>query len=185
MNLILSIRAMALTVALGVFGVVVMSTSALAAEKKKIDYSQYPLTVQDETTRSECGDCHMVFPPNRLTMNGWKKIMSDLGNHFGENATIDAAKAKKIENYLVANAFDAKDSVPTKMRLAQWKKKGIIDPIRITDTPGWQRHHKTNKYRLMSKDVGYERGSNCIKCHKDAERGMYEEFPGMYGGGGD
>lgn len=174
------IRTMFLT-----FALIALTVDAYGAENSTVDNSQYPLTVQDEITRTECGDCHMVFPPNRLTMNGWKKIVADLGNHFGENATIDATKAKHIEQYLIANAFDAKDSVPTKMRLEQWKKKGIVDPIRITETPSWQRHHKTNKYRLMSKDVGYERGSNCIKCHKDAERGMYEEFPGMYGSGGE
>ncbi len=152
-----------------------------AAEKGAIDISQHPFTVQDEITRTECGDCHMVFPPGRLTMNGWKKIMTTLSDHFGEDATIDAASAKHIEKYMVSKAFDAKGSVPSKMKIKQWKKKGIVDPIRITETPSWKSHHKTKKYKLMSKDVKYERGSNCIVCHKNAERGMYEEFPGMYG----
>ena len=175
------IKSAVFAVALGAVVVTTAVTTASAAEKAAIDKSKYPFTVQDKTTRSECGDCHMVFPPNRLTIKGWKKIMSTLSDHFGEDASIDAASVKRIEKYMTSKAMDAKDTVPARMRIKQWKKKGIIDPIRITETPGWQRHHKTKKYRLMSKDVKYERGANCIICHKDAERGMYEEFHGMYG----
>lgn len=160
------------------FTVGILMFSATAANA--VDNSSKPYTVQDEITRSECGDCHMVFPAGRLTVNGWKKIMSDLGNHFGEDASLDDKTAKHIEAYMTSRAFNAKDTVPSKMKIKQWKKKGLVDPIRITETPGWKRHHRTKKYKLMAKDVGYERGSNCILCHKDAERGVYEEFPGMY-----
>ena len=145
------------------------------------EVSDFPLTVQDDITRKECGDCHMVFPPNRLTIGGWTKIMDDLANHFGEDASLPPKGAKHIKVYLLSKAMDAKDRVPVKMTLKQWAKKGIIDPIRITETPNWTRHHTTKKYKLMSKDVKYMNGSNFIICHKNAERGMYEEFPGLYG----
>lgn len=170
--------AMAITFALGL---VFISTPSIAAEQATFDYSKYPFSVQDELTRSECGDCHMVFSAGRLTMNGWKKIMSTLDDHFGEDATIDSADAKHIEKYLVSKAFDAKNSVPSRMRIKQWKKKGLIDPIRITVTPNWTRHHKSKKYKLMTVEVKYDRGSNCIICHKNGEKGVYEEFPGLYG----
>lgn len=135
--------------------------------------------VQDEITRTECGDCHMAFPPYRLTKNAWRKIMGNLENHFGENAALDPETVKHIEGYLVEHAIDSKDSIPVKMRLAAWKKKGIVDAIRITELPEWTRHHTAKeKYKRMSADVGYTRGSNCIKCHKGAEKGYYEEFPG-------
>jgi hypothetical protein len=134
------------------------------------------LVVEDETVRKECGACHMVFPPSKLTKGGWKKIMADLGNHFGEDASLSAEAAKHIEDYLVANALDAEDGIRTELRLKAWAKKGLIDPIRITETPEWIRHHPAkDTYRNMAKEVGYERGSNCIKCHKGAEYGFYEE----------
>ena len=161
-------------------GLFVLSTATASAADR-------PLSVKDEITRTECGDCHMVFPSTRLTKTAWKKIMSTLDNHFGEDATIDAASAKHIEAYLVDNAMDAKMGIRTKMRLAAWKKKGIVDVIRITELPEWTRHHNTNKYKFMVKDVGYARGSNCITCHKGAETGLYEEFDDRYPqfGGGD
>lgn len=146
---------------------------------------QYPLTVQHEETRKECGDCHMVFPPNRLTKGGWKKIMKGLSDHFGEDASLDKGAVKSIQAFLVSKAFDARDTYPTKLKLQAWKKKGLVDPIRITVTPGWLRHHKTAKYKRMSKEIKYTRGANCIICHKNAERGMYEEFDGLYGIAGD
>ena len=158
-------------------GLLMLDTSPGLAE----EVPDFPLTVQDEITRKECGDCHMVFPPNRLTVGGWTKIMGDLGNHFGEDASLTPKNAKHIKAYLLSKAMDAKKRVPVEMTLKQWKKKGIVDPIRITETPNWQRHHTTRKYKLMSKELKYMNGSNCIICHKNAERGMYEEFPGLYG----
>lgn len=161
-------------------GIFVLSTATASAADR-------PLSVKDELTRTECGDCHMVFPSTRLTKNAWKKIMATLDDHFGDDASLDAATAKHIEAYLVENAMDAKMGIRTKMRLAAWKKKGIVDVLRITELPEWTRHHNTNKYKFMVKDVGYARGSNCIRCHKGAETGLYEEFDDRYPqfGGGD
>ena len=127
----------------------------------------------------------MVFPPNRLTSGGWKKIMTTLSDHFGEDASLPPKTVKHIQAYLMSKGFDTKGSYPSKLKVKAWKKKGLDDPIRITVTPGWKRHHRTEKYRLMSKDVKYSRGANCIICHKKAERGMYEEFDGLYGIAGD
>lgn len=139
-------------------------------------------TVKDETVRTECGDCHMVFPPSRLTQNGWKKIMANLDNHFGEVATLPSEETTKyIEDYLVAHAMDRKLTYPVKLRIESWAKKGIVDPIRITELPEWTRHHSGKKYQLMSEAVGYKRGANCIKCHLHAEKGYFEEFPGLFG----
>ena len=169
-------------------GVIALSTASAMATDSGMEKAlkERPYTVTDKTVRSECGDCHMVFPPQRLTKNAWTKIMTTLDNHFGEDASLDDATAKHIEAYLVAHALDAKGGIRTEMRLKAWKKKGIVDPLRITETPEWTRHHtKKRRYHLMAKDVGYTGGTNCIKCHKGAERGLYEEFEGLYGGGGD
>jgi len=158
--------------------VIALSTTAATADQAMDEaMKNRPYTVTDEVTRTECGDCHMVFPPNRLTGTAWKKIMATLSDHFGDDASLDAATIKHIEDYLVANALDAKMGIRTKMRLAAWKKKGVVDPLRITETPEWTRHHtKKANYKQMAKEVGYTRGSNCIKCHKGAERGLYEDF---------
>ena len=157
----------------------IMALSMVTVQASEI--KDIPYTVLDETTASECGDCHMVFPPNRLTAGGWGKIMDNLSNHFGENARLKPKTAEHIKAYLQSKSLDAKNSYPSKLLIKQWAKKGLVDPIRITETPNWTRHHTTQKYKLMSKEKNYLRGSNCIICHKNALRGMYEEFPGLYG----
>lgn len=146
------------------------ATGAVGAE----DAKQY--SVQDEMTRAECGDCHMVFPPNRLNQEGWRKIMRGLSDHFGEDATIAADKVQHIEDFYTSKAWDAKETYPSKLRAKAWIKKGVIDPIRITETPEWNHEHSKPSYKQMVKGTGYDRGANCIKCHKDAEYGRYEEF---------
>lgn len=130
----------------------------------------------DPVFKKECGDCHAAFHPSRLTKNGWKKIMADLGNHFGESATLPPETAKHIEDYLVSGALDAKEGIRTKMVLDSWKKKGVVDPIRITETPNWKHEHSGGEYMQMVKDKNYDRGANCIVCHKESADGSYVGF---------
>ena len=157
-------------------GLAALSIVTLAAFASAAEPSTRPLTVQDEVVRKECGACHMVFTPSKLTKGGWHKIMTTLPDHFGEDASLPADKVQHIDAYLAANAMDAEAGVRTKMRLDAWKKKGLIDPIRITETPEWIRHHpQKSSYNEMAKAIGYDRGSNCIMCHKNAEHGVYED----------
>ena len=189
------LKIITLTVAAGVIALgTAITTPAVANEKVITDpgiFEQMKTrakTVQDKITQTECGDCHMVFPPSRLTGTAWKKIMGGLSDHFGDDASMDAKSVKHIQDYLVENALDrpgknGKIGIRTKMRLAAWKKKGFVDPIRITETPEWTRHHtKTRHYNNMVEAIGYKAGSNCIQCHRGAEHGLYEEFDGQYGG---
>lgn len=152
-------------------------TPALSQAASK-DLGQF---VSDPLTLKECGDCHMAFPPVQLTAGGWKKIMADLANHFGEDATLPASDVKHIEAYLVKKSLDGGGTMWGKMTIKRWKKKGLIDPIRITETPGWRGAHKgSKKYARMAQDVGYDKGANCIKCHTQADKGIFEEFENLY-----
>lgn len=155
-------------------GAPLLSPNAEAASK---DLGQF---VSDELTKKECGDCHMAFPPVQLTAGGWKKIMAGLSDHFGEDASLEPAQVKHIEAYLVGKSLDGGGTMWGKMTIKRWKKKGLVDPIRITDTPGWKGAHSRPKYRRMAQDVGYDKGANCIKCHKQADKGIFEEFENLY-----
>lgn len=156
-------------------GALVLAAASVNAAGK--DYGQ---TVTDEMTKKECGDCHMAFPPVQLTSGGWKKIMAGLSDHFGEDASLNPDQVKHIEAYLVSKSLDGGGTMWGKMTIKRWKKKKLVDPIRITETPGWKGAHGSQKYRRMSKDVGYDKGANCVKCHKGAEQGIFEEFDNLY-----
>ena len=57
-------------------GLVLLAATAASAAEPKLQ----PLRVQDKTVVSECGDCHMVFSPSKLSTKGWEKLMANLSD---------------------------------------------------------------------------------------------------------
>ncbi len=50
--------------------------------------------------KTECGDCHMAYPPSMLPAASWQDMMGALEDHFGDNAELDAATADQIAAFL-------------------------------------------------------------------------------------
>lgn len=151
--------------AISVLGAVLLAASGMAV---KADDDWMP-PVTDPVVIKECGACHMVFQPGFLPAESWTKMMSDLKNHFGENATLDPAIAKPIEEYLTANA--ARNS--RRMRSAS----GNEPPLRISETRWFKRKHDKrgrsspeNLKRHKAKSI-----AQCEACHRGAEKGYYED----------
>lgn len=98
--------------------------------------------------------------------------MGDLKNHFGDDASVDAATAEKITRYLTENAGDTGGQ-----RYGRKLLKGISPenaPLRITELPRWVREHReVSAAEWKKKEVGSK--ANCTACHADAERGYYED----------
>lgn len=126
--------------------------------------------VDDPAWRAECGSCHTAYPPAMLPERSWRRIMDGLDRHFGENASLDAAARDRITQFLVANAGDQAgrarkiaDSVPA----AQV-------PLRITETAWFVRKHDELRAAVWKhKDIGSR--ANCGACHRDADRGRFDE----------
>ena len=132
----------------------------------------YFAPVTDPVVREECGSCHLAFSPTMLPANSWSKLMNQLKNHFGEDASLDAATTARIARYLTENAADTGGQ-----RYGQKLLRGTAldnPPLRITELPVWiSKHRKISSAEWKRKDVG--RQSNCPACHADAERGYYDE----------
>ena len=98
--------------------------------------------------------------------------MVDLKDHFGDDASVDAATAGHISRYLLANAGDAGGQ-----RYGAKLLRGVSPdnaPLRITELPKWvSEHRKISAAELKSKKIGSK--ANCAACHTDAERGYFEE----------
>jgi hypothetical protein len=58
--------------------------------------SHYFPPVADPVVKEECGSCHIAFAPSMLPASSWKRMMDDLKNHFGDDATIDPAMAARL-----------------------------------------------------------------------------------------
>jgi len=123
------------------------------------------------TYESECGDCHLPFHPSLLSSESWTKMMLDLGDHFGEDATLyDDATAVEITAYLTKFGGDKWDTeAANRFRVVDPKA-----PYQITATPYWLRKHESVKPEFFKlKKVGIK--SNCGACHTDHYSGSFDD----------
>lgn len=119
--------------------------------------------IQDETVLRECGDCHMAFPPETLPKALWQKIIGNLSDHFGEDASLDEATAAIILDYHVKNASDVSQSRAAKVK---WNTTSPV--TRILDAPRFIDKHKGCDAAFNDPQV--KSPSNCLACHPDMQR---------------
>jgi hypothetical protein len=111
--------------------------------------------------QAECASCHIAYPPQLLPKESWRALMSDLPNHFGTDASVDAKTAKEIQSYLESNA-------------GRVRAEGAKPPLRITETR-WFRHEHDEVPAVVWKDPAVKSAANCSACHTQAERGDFSE----------
>ena len=152
--------------------VLALTFTGLFLQHAQADGGRFFPPVTDALVKEECGSCHLAFSPSMLPARSWQKMMGDLKNHFGTDASIDAASAEKITRYLSENAADSGGQ-----RYGSRLMRGLSAqdaPLRITELPRWARiHHEVSASEWKSKKVGSK--ANCVACHADAERGYYDE----------
>lgn len=113
------------------------------------------------TWRAECGSCHVAYPPALMPGAEWRRLMSSLNRHFGEDASVDAAVAAEIERFLVANA-------------GRGKPRADGREPRITTTP-WFRHEHEEVATAVFRSARVGSPANCGACHPEAAAGDFAE----------
>jgi hypothetical protein len=117
----------------------------------------------EKTTAQQCSACHMAYPPQMLPARSWQALMSDLGHHFGEDASLSDQDRAAITGYLNSHAADG----PASGREGQQFLRGLspsATPLRITDTPWWlRRHSEISPQRFNNTKV--KTPANCGACH--------------------
>ncbi|MBI5164291.1 MAG: diheme cytochrome c [Magnetospirillum sp.] len=126
--------------------------------------------VKDPLVLKECGGCHMAFQPAFLPARSWEAIMDGLADHFGEDASLPADTVRTIRATLVAGAADGERS---RMGHKILRRLGGGTPLRITETPSFERKHRFPD--RVWKDPKVVTRSNCPACHTGAEKGWYED----------
>lgn len=160
-----SYRAIALSV-------LALTASGLFFQRAQADGGRFFAPVTDAVVKEECGSCHLAFSPSMLPASSWQKMMGDLKNHFGTDASLDAATTAKITRYLTDNAAD-RGGQRYGDRLMRGVSTGSA-PLRITELPRWIRiHHEVSSKEWQSKKVGSK--ANCAACHTDAQRGYFDD----------
>jgi mono/diheme cytochrome c family protein len=124
----------------------------------------------EEAFKAECSACHIAYPSGFMPMRSWTAIMSDLSNHFGEDASLDEATRAEIEAYLTSHAADTNGT-------PRWLKSvpETVTPLRITEF-GWFTHeHGSRMKARVAADPTIGSMSNCAACHRGAERGFFDD----------
>lgn len=128
-----------------------------------------PAMVANPDFQRECTACHMAYAPDLLPAASWRGLMAHLDRHFGEDASLDPAIAKRIETWLVRYAAEHWDTLPAVLIRQSIDPK---QPARITASGFWQRMHRhIPAATFANKAVGGR--SNCAACHADAASGMF------------
>lgn len=159
-------RPLAALVALGVVALVAATSFAIVARLK------VPKMPSETTAamRSECGSCHWAYHPSLLPRHSWAVLMADLGDHFGEDASLPADTAQTIAAYLDANAAEVWDTEAARALVAVSPDQ----PTRITSSPFWiAKHAGISAAAFAAANVRAK--SNCIGCHSDADTGRFDD----------
>jgi hypothetical protein len=103
----------------------------------------------------------MVYPAAFLPARSWRKLLDNLPNHFGEDASLEPTTAGAISDYLAAHAADTPDGDSDFLR-------GVAPtdaPLRISETPFWINIHSAQVRAEDFADPSVLTKSNCIGCH--------------------
>lgn len=129
--------------------------------------------VENQLYAEECGSCHFAYQPALLPAASWNKLITNLENHFGENAELSQQAVAELSAYLNANAADRVSGVKRSYKIM--RSLGDNAPLRITDIPYIHRQHHEIPTRLIKGNPDILSLSNCANCHVRAETGSYAE----------
>lgn len=140
-------------------------------------FAQNPTTdvapVDNQLYIKECGSCHFAYQPGLLPSSSWNKIMSNLGNHYNNDASISATNLQILTKYLNDNSAEKNMQYKRSNRIVSSLASGQI-PDSISTTPYIiKKHSEIRKNLITQQEV---KGLfNCIACHKTADKGNYGE----------
>ena len=110
----------------------------------------------------ECGSCHVALPPAMLPARSWQRIMAGLDKHYGTDASLDAATARQLGDWLQTHAGSGK------------RVREEPPQDRITRSAWFERKHRKidpAAWQLPSVKTAV----NCAACHVGAEQGRFDD----------
>ena len=158
------------TIVVALYACALVAALPAAAQTAK----QTPAANPGAKWKAECSSCHIAYLPGYLPERSWRKLMTGLDKHFGENAGLDAVTVREITDYLVSNSAE-KSSDRRSSRFLGSLPAGAT-PLRITETPYFRRKHNDHEISPeVWKRPKVGSPANCIACHVGAEKGDFSE----------
>ncbi len=128
--------------------------------------------MDNEFYLGECGSCHFAYQPGLLPAASWKKIMSSLDDHFGENAEFPEDDANRIKSYLLEGAADYSVSRISAKFMRSLRGEA---PLRISEIPYFVKEHDELPRKMVRDNSEVKSFSRCDACHTDAGKGFFDE----------
>lgn len=135
----------------------------------KINYKQ-----ENALFVSECASCHILYPPNILPQKSWVAMMSDLENHFGDDASLSEKDNQEILTYLVNNSAENSTKEVSIKILQYAQKHSDKEILAFSQTGFWKDTHLSIPENVFRQDT-IKNKSNCKACHIDIEEGLIED----------
>ena len=141
-----------------------MSTSAIADPR-----DVGPNT--NATYVKECGACHFPYQPALMPAQSWRKVMSNLKDHFGETAELKVSDRDALTAYLVAGAADTATNQRSRELMASLPPGEA--PIRVTGILYVGGIHGGFLDPTFKGIPNVKTLANCAACHPKADEGRY------------
>jgi mono/diheme cytochrome c family protein len=132
-----------------------MSHAALAGD----DAPRVPLLPK---YKQECASCHVAYPPGMLPAASWQRLMKGLPQHFGTDASLDAASVQQISAWLKTNAG------------TNGRAREAPPQDRITRSAWFVREHDEVPAAVWKRQA-VRSAANCSACHTQADQGDFNE----------
>ncbi len=128
--------------------------------------------VKNATYISECGACHLAYPPQLLPAESWTQMMASLDDHFGDNAELDEETAASISDDLATYALGT--GKPS--RMSKMMRNLPAEPgLRITEIPAFIDAHATVLEQLELESFPTSYLSACADCHRQAASALFDK----------
>jgi len=148
------------------------AAAALISNAPADDEAIFPMPT-GKTYVNECGSCHTAYAPGLLPARSWRKMMGELGNHFGEDASLEEPQRLEILKHLELLAADGSQA-NMRMRRINGAIAAGAAPQQISETGYFKyMHDEVPAYIWKRKKIGTL--ANCIACHTRANEGRYGE----------
>ena len=112
--------------------------------------------------KQECDSCHIAYSPTLMPAASWKRLLGNLPEHFGTDASLDPATLNRISAWVNAHAG-------TDKRVSEEPHQD-----RITRTAWFAQEHRevsSASWRLPA----VKSAANCGACHTQADQGDFNE----------
>ena len=131
----------------------------LVSADEKVNQTKIPVSPKYQ---QECAACHIAYPAGMLPAASWKRLMNNLPNHFGTDASLDKASVQQISQWL-------------QLYGGSYKRVTTEAPQdRITKSAWFIRKHDEVSAQTW-KLAAVKSPSNCMACHQQANLGDFNE----------